>query len=185
MIEFIEHIHRPIELLRWARGLLAEEGMLLIQTGNVESKEARRHREKWAYLEAAPDHCVFFSPSTLSQVLEQAGFRASYGGPGDEEVMTIAAYPFMQDFVSETTSVSARQDPPSPETFLSDPQTGNDSVPSSEPSERHARHCAYLRGIIKKKDEEIVKLRRELDSGRETNRSQGKTYVKTGENANG
>jgi 2-polyprenyl-3-methyl-5-hydroxy-6-metoxy-1,4-benzoquinol methylase len=185
MIEFIEHIHRPIELLRWARRLLAEEGMLLIQTGNVESREARRHGEKWAYLEAAPDHCVFFSPSTVSQALEQAGFRASYGGPGDEEVMTIVGYPLEQDFASESTSVNARQDPASKETFLSDRQTGNDSVPSSESSDRHARHCAYLRGIIKKKDQEILRLRRELDSWRETNRFQGKTYVETGENTNG
>ena len=76
-IEVLEHVDRPLELLRTLHRVLRPGGLLFLTTGNASS-----HRSKlssWRYV--CPEvHLSFFEPKTMARALEFAGFRAEYRG---------------------------------------------------------------------------------------------------------
>jgi SAM-dependent methyltransferase len=74
MNEVIEHIPNPMELLEWCRAHITDGGLLVIQTGNVDSVASRLLGSRWDYLR--PVHCSYFSPGSLDFALKAAGFRA-------------------------------------------------------------------------------------------------------------
>ncbi len=73
MNEVIEHVIEPMELLRWCRAHIADNGLLVIQTGNVESVASRLRGSRWDYFR--PVHCGYFSPGSLDFALRASGFR--------------------------------------------------------------------------------------------------------------
>lgn len=70
--EVIEHVRQPLVLLRWSHEHLAEKGLLIIQTGNIDSLASRLKGEVWDYYR--PMHVSYFSTTTLAFALRRAGF---------------------------------------------------------------------------------------------------------------
>lgn len=74
MMEIIEHLLDPIESLKVMRKYLKSGGILLVQTGNIESFLAKIKGKNWAYI-LVPGHTFYFSPQTVRMALEKAGFK--------------------------------------------------------------------------------------------------------------
>lgn len=75
MLNLIEHVASPHDVLAKARALLAPGGILWIQTPNFRALDARVFRNRsWAGLHC-PRHWVVFSHGGLSRALDRAGLR--------------------------------------------------------------------------------------------------------------
>lgn len=72
--DVIEHLEDPIPHLRRARELLKDDGLLIVETQNVESRFARLMGKSWQHYKMA-EHLYHFAPKTVSTLLERAGFR--------------------------------------------------------------------------------------------------------------
>ena len=68
-----EHMREPSRILKMARGLLKDDGILFISVPNIGSFEAKICLRKWFGLEL-PRHIFQYSPKTLSGLLEKNGF---------------------------------------------------------------------------------------------------------------
>jgi len=76
LFHVIEHVERPQALLAEIREVLVGTGMLYIETPNAYNIHRRQ---------LAKEHVMLFSPHTLTQLMEQVGFRVlriSEYGPG-------------------------------------------------------------------------------------------------------
>jgi len=73
MWDVLEHMPDPTETLRTVRNILKRGGILAIQCPNIDSLVARRKQERWNWLTPG-DHLYYFSPHTLSLLLEKAGY---------------------------------------------------------------------------------------------------------------
>jgi 2-polyprenyl-3-methyl-5-hydroxy-6-metoxy-1,4-benzoquinol methylase len=72
MWDVIEHISDPINLLATLRDHLAPGGLLFLETGNYESWLRVYEKDRWVlYLF---DHQFYFTPSSLEQVTNRAGY---------------------------------------------------------------------------------------------------------------
>jgi 2-polyprenyl-3-methyl-5-hydroxy-6-metoxy-1,4-benzoquinol methylase len=69
----LEHVHRPLEVLREARRLLVPGGKLLVAVPNIDSLPFRWFGPAWYGLDL-PRHLTHFAPWTLHLMLEHAGF---------------------------------------------------------------------------------------------------------------
>src|ERR1019366_7639872 len=69
-----EHLHEPGATVRAIARLLRPGGVLLIAVPNFGSPEAVLGRAGWFHLDV-PRHLVHFTPSTLTAILEAAGFQ--------------------------------------------------------------------------------------------------------------
>lgn len=74
MQDVIEHVKDPIDLIRRAKSLLTENGLLLITTPDEGSLWARIWGKKW-HAFVPPQHLFYFSTKNLSSLLEQHGFQ--------------------------------------------------------------------------------------------------------------
>ena len=74
MWQSLEHVHRPLEVLRRAFDLLAPGGRLLVSVPNIESGPFRWFGSAWFALEL-PRHLTHFSSGTLRRMVKLAGFR--------------------------------------------------------------------------------------------------------------
>jgi 2-polyprenyl-3-methyl-5-hydroxy-6-metoxy-1,4-benzoquinol methylase len=72
--DVVEHLPDPIATLRAARRLLKPDGLLLVETQNVESRFARLMGRRWQHFKQV-EHLWHFSPSTARQLLEAGGFE--------------------------------------------------------------------------------------------------------------
>jgi SAM-dependent methyltransferase len=70
----LAHLPSSAEDLTMLRGLLTDDGALLILTVNANSLELKAERAQWGGF--TPNHLKFFSPSTLCLLLQNAGFGA-------------------------------------------------------------------------------------------------------------
>jgi 2-polyprenyl-3-methyl-5-hydroxy-6-metoxy-1,4-benzoquinol methylase len=72
MNEVIEHICDVTNFLKWCRRHLAE-GILVVQTGNIESVVRKIKGDKWDYFQ--PVHVNYFSSKSLLKAITKAGFK--------------------------------------------------------------------------------------------------------------
>jgi SAM-dependent methyltransferase len=75
MLNLIEHVRRPDEILGRARGLLSRDGFLLIKTPNFDALDAIifRHRSWGGY--HTPRHFVLFNRRSFTRVAEAQGLE--------------------------------------------------------------------------------------------------------------
>jgi SAM-dependent methyltransferase len=75
MLNLIEHVRRPDEVLAKARSLLTPDGLLLIKTPNYDALDARifRHRSWGGY--HAPRHFVLFDRDSFARMAKDQGLQ--------------------------------------------------------------------------------------------------------------
>lgn len=78
--EVIEHISDITIFLEWCRSHLAN-GILIVQTGNIESIVRKIKGGKWEYFQ--PVHVSYFSTKTLLSALTKTGFKVIKYGTTD------------------------------------------------------------------------------------------------------
>lgn len=73
MWDVVEHLRDPQEVLAMVGKQLAGDGLIFIETGNFENWRRIVDKDRWGlYLF---DHQFYFSPSSLNQVLRNAGYN--------------------------------------------------------------------------------------------------------------
>lgn len=72
MWDFIEHVYDPIESLRSARKVIAEEGSIFLRTPNLHAIELDVFRSDYHSLKR--EHVNLFSPRSIAQLVLAAGF---------------------------------------------------------------------------------------------------------------
>jgi SAM-dependent methyltransferase len=70
----LEHVHRPLAILREAYRLLAPGGKIIVATPNIESLPFHWFGPAWFGLDL-PRHLTHFTPKSLGAMLRTAGFR--------------------------------------------------------------------------------------------------------------
>lgn len=72
MIELIEHLDQPCDVLSECFRILKKGGLLLIQTANMQGQQAIKAKENYHYF--LPGHLYYFSRKNLRQKLLEIGF---------------------------------------------------------------------------------------------------------------
>ena len=77
LIEVIEHLPRPGEVLQEIRRLLVPDGVLVIGTGNAASWTVRLMGGGWDYFQVGRHggHISFFTPESLQRLAGRYGFH--------------------------------------------------------------------------------------------------------------
>jgi SAM-dependent methyltransferase len=70
----LEHVHRPLDVLRAAHRLLAVGGRLVVSASNIDSLPFKWFGRHWRGLDL-PRHLTHFTPDTLQLMLARAGFE--------------------------------------------------------------------------------------------------------------
>jgi 2-polyprenyl-3-methyl-5-hydroxy-6-metoxy-1,4-benzoquinol methylase len=70
----LEHVEQPLALAKWARTQLHAEGVFQVTVPSLSSWQARMFGAEWLHLDV-PRHRYHFTPATLNQLLEKAGFK--------------------------------------------------------------------------------------------------------------
>jgi SAM-dependent methyltransferase len=76
MFDVIEHMRDPIACIERARSLLAPDGLLVIETGDIASPWARLLGARWYFLDP-PQHLVYFSAASLEHAIRRCGFAGA------------------------------------------------------------------------------------------------------------
>jgi 2-polyprenyl-3-methyl-5-hydroxy-6-metoxy-1,4-benzoquinol methylase len=74
MLDVIEHLQNPLEVLKIASSNLNSGGHILISTGDWDSVLSRLMGSAWRLM-TPPQHLFFFSQKTIQSILSRAGFR--------------------------------------------------------------------------------------------------------------
>jgi SAM-dependent methyltransferase len=74
MWQSLEHVHRPLAVLRAAYQLLVPNGKLVVAVPNFDSLPTTWFGEHWFGLDL-PRHLTHFTPLTLGEMMRAAGFR--------------------------------------------------------------------------------------------------------------
>jgi SAM-dependent methyltransferase len=78
MLNLIEHVDNPGELLRKAHSMLSPDGIVLVKTPNTNSWDARLFRNRnWGGYHC-PRHWVLFNRENLESLVERAGLKVHY-----------------------------------------------------------------------------------------------------------
>jgi 2-polyprenyl-3-methyl-5-hydroxy-6-metoxy-1,4-benzoquinol methylase len=73
MIELFEHINDPAEAVSECFRLLKNNGLLVIQTANMNALQAKLLKDRYAYF--MPGHVSYFSKNNLVGLLKRTGFK--------------------------------------------------------------------------------------------------------------
>jgi SAM-dependent methyltransferase len=76
MWDVVEHVPDPVALLRKAGALLKPDGLLVIETQDIDSRFARRLGPRWHHYKHE-EHIYHFNPVTVRTLLGQAGFETT------------------------------------------------------------------------------------------------------------
>jgi 2-polyprenyl-3-methyl-5-hydroxy-6-metoxy-1,4-benzoquinol methylase len=79
MWSVLAHLATPVEDLTMLRGLLNDDGALMVLTVNANSLELKAKRAEWGAF--TPNHLKFFSQATLARLLARAGFATMVPSP--------------------------------------------------------------------------------------------------------
>ena len=74
MFDTIEHIKHPEKYLKKVYEILKPNGLVVIETGNIESLLAKLQGKGWRLI-MLPDHLQYFTKSSLVQLLTNSGFE--------------------------------------------------------------------------------------------------------------
>ena len=74
--DVIEHVSNPAQILRRLRELMDPEGIIVMQTQNIDSLAARLMGRRWHHFKHV-EHIHHFSPATMRRALAQSGFEAT------------------------------------------------------------------------------------------------------------
>lgn len=80
MSDMIEHVHNPVSVLQRARELLADDGVLLIETPQAQGLMHKLMGRRWP-MYRPPEHLLYFSTEGLRSALSRAGFALIEGEP--------------------------------------------------------------------------------------------------------
>ena len=77
LMEVVEHLRNPMELLREVHRILIPGGILVIGTGNAASWTVAVMGRRWDYFQVVRfgGHISFFTPRSLTRLAERCGFR--------------------------------------------------------------------------------------------------------------
>ncbi|HVU00435.1 MAG TPA: class I SAM-dependent methyltransferase [Polyangiaceae bacterium] len=73
MLDVIEHFRDPVAVVRRAHELLSPGGLLVIDTGDLDTPWAKLLGDRWYFLDP-PQHLFYFSERGLRTVLRKGGF---------------------------------------------------------------------------------------------------------------
>lgn len=73
MIEVLEHIRNPFEALEECYRICANDGLLVIQTANMDGLQAKLQKEKYGYF--LPGHFSYFTKQNITAALVKVGFK--------------------------------------------------------------------------------------------------------------
>ena len=80
MWHVLEHLNRPVELLKSLANLLAPGGVLIVSVPNFDSWQSRVFRGGWFHLDP-PRHVIHFEADTLENCLLDAGLETTRRWP--------------------------------------------------------------------------------------------------------
>lgn len=72
--DVLEHVPDPLRLLQELRRILKDDGLLVIQSPNLDSAMRRTCGQHWSWW-LLPDHLFHFTPTALSKLLENAEYK--------------------------------------------------------------------------------------------------------------
>jgi 2-polyprenyl-3-methyl-5-hydroxy-6-metoxy-1,4-benzoquinol methylase len=77
LMEVIEHLPQPMEVLQEVHRILAPGGVLVVGTGNADSWTVAVMGDRWDYFDVGRygGHISFFSPQSLDRLAARCGFR--------------------------------------------------------------------------------------------------------------
>ncbi|HET7086199.1 MAG TPA: class I SAM-dependent methyltransferase [Rhizomicrobium sp.] len=75
MFHVIEHVADPVLVLARVRDWLSPDGVLALETPNLDSLDARLFRARWWGGYHFPRHWVLFDPASIRKALEKAGLE--------------------------------------------------------------------------------------------------------------
>lgn len=78
--DVVEHVPDPQSFLRQARELLRPDGVLILETQNVDSRFARALGSRWQHFKHE-EHLYHFNPSTIRTLLDQTAFELCHNTP--------------------------------------------------------------------------------------------------------
>jgi SAM-dependent methyltransferase len=70
----LEHVPAPLELAKWSRNNLADNGVFQATVPNVASWQAKNFGRQWLHLDV-PRHLYHFTPETLGMLLDKSNLR--------------------------------------------------------------------------------------------------------------
>ncbi|GEM_PF-1172023 len=82
MIHVLEHLPRPVEMLKFVSTLLEPAGIVYIRVPNLASRLVNRGRTALLGHLKPREHLSYFTPETLTRALGAAGFSAEVGVEG-------------------------------------------------------------------------------------------------------
>jgi 2-polyprenyl-3-methyl-5-hydroxy-6-metoxy-1,4-benzoquinol methylase len=95
-LDVIEHIPEPQQAIRLIAEKLNPGGTLLLTTGDWGSLLARAMGPKWRLM-TPPQHLSFFTPKSMTRMLEAAGLRVvELSHPGKRVPMSLFAYQLLR-----------------------------------------------------------------------------------------
>jgi 2-polyprenyl-3-methyl-5-hydroxy-6-metoxy-1,4-benzoquinol methylase len=74
MLDVVEHLDEPAAMMRTVHEHLNPGGVVMLTTGDWSSLSSKLMGKRWRLM-TPPEHLYFFSPATLSRMLEKIGFE--------------------------------------------------------------------------------------------------------------